>query len=165
MRSALSCSCKMRLLLTGISLRKINNMTLLRTLTAVCFALTIIACQSTDTAPASAPATAEAAGPNIVFVRIDSLQAGYEELATELTRLEGNYEKAQANHDQRVRAFGAEVQKLQNQAQQGLLTPKKMQSEQERLGRKEQEIQQQLQIAHLYMVQQALLLCAGRTFY
>lgn len=139
----------MRLLLTGISLRKINNMTLLRTLTAVCFALSIIACQSTDTAPASAPATAsaEAAGPNIVFVRIDSLQAGYEELATELTRLEGNYEKAQANHDQRVRAFGAEVQKLQNQAQQGLLTPKKMQSEQDRLGRKEQEIQQQLQIA------------------
>lgn len=111
--------------------------------------LVIIACQSPDTAPAAAPtdATATNAEPKVVFVRIDSLQAGYSELATELGRLEGNYEAAQANHDKRVRAFQGEVQKLQNQAQQGLLTPNKMQSEQQRLGRKEQEIQQQLQIA------------------
>lgn len=111
--------------------------------------LTINACQSPDSAPAAAPTDAAVTSgePKIVFVRIDSLQVGYDELATELKRLEGNYETAQANHDKRVRAFQGEVQKLQNQAQQGLLTPNKMQSEQQRLGRKEQEIQQQLQIA------------------
>ena len=124
-------------------------MSFFRTLCAALCVLTVIACQQTSTAPAAAPANASAtaANPKVVFVRIDSLQAGYTELATELARLEGNYETAQANHEKRVRAFTGEVQKLQNQAQQGLLTPNKMQAEQERLGRKEQEIQQQLQIA------------------
>lgn len=84
---------------------------------------------------------------NVVFVRIDSLQAGYGELASELARLETNYAEAQKNHEGRVGSFRNEVQTLQNQAQQGLLTPKKMQSEQERLARKEQQIQQQLEIA------------------
>lgn len=124
-------------------------MTLLRSLCVALCLLTFVACQETSTAPAAAPtdATASASTPNVVFVRIDSLQSGYEELAKELTRLQGNFATAQANHDKRVRAFSAEVQKLQNQAQQGLLTPNKMQSEQERLARKEQEIQQQSQIA------------------
>jgi len=44
-------------------------------------------------------------------------------------------------------SFSQEVQRLQNQAQQGLLTPNKMQSEQQRLGRKEQEIAQQRDLA------------------
>lgn len=120
-----------------------------RVLGGFVFLLVCFACQSPDSAPASAPpAPAEAAtGLSVVFVRIDSLQAGYGELAAELARLETNYAEAQKNHDARVRAFSGEVQQLQNQAQQGLLTPKKMQSEQERLGRKEQQIQQQLQLA------------------
>lgn len=124
-------------------------MTSVRLFAAVLCVLTAFACQSPDTAPAAAAgeATAAAAAPKIVFVRIDSLQAGYDELAGELARLQANLDAAQKNHDQRVRSFGQEVQKLQNQAQQGLLTPNKMQSEQERLARKEQQIQQQLQIA------------------
>jgi Skp family chaperone for outer membrane proteins len=86
-------------------------------------------------------------GPSIVFVRLDSLQTGYTELATELTRLEANFLKAQENHQGRVSALQKEVQRLQNKVQQGLMTPNQIQSEQQRIGRKEQEIMQQRDIA------------------
>ncbi len=102
--------------------------------------------QKTDTAAAPATATGAAAatdGPRIVFVRADSLQRGYTAIATELTRLQGNAEKAEANIAQRVRALEQEVAGLQNKVQQGLLAPNKIQSEQQRIGRKEQEIMQQ----------------------
>ncbi|SER35816.1 periplasmic chaperone for outer membrane proteins Skp [Neolewinella agarilytica] len=86
-------------------------------------------------------------GPSIVFVRLDSLQTGYTELATELTRLEANFLKAQENHQGRVSSLQKEVQRLQNKVQQGLMTPNQIQSEQQRIGRKEQEIMQQRDIA------------------
>jgi len=86
-------------------------------------------------------------GPSIVFVRLDSLQTGYTELATELERLEGNFLKAQENHQGRVSSLQNEVQRLQNKVQQGLMTPNQIQSEQQRIGRKEQEIMQQRDIA------------------
>jgi Skp family chaperone for outer membrane proteins len=122
-------------------------MTTLRTLAVALFALTFYACQPQAAAPASDAASASAGASNIVFVRLDSLQTGYTELAIELARLEGNFLKAQENHQGRVSTFSKEVQRLQNQAQQGLLTPNKMQSEQERLGRREQEIAQQRDLA------------------
>ncbi len=123
-------------------------MTALRTLIIALFVLTIMACQpQASTESGTVTETATAAGPNIVFVRVDSLQTGYTELAAELKRLEENFLKAQENHQKRMSSFGQEVQRLQNQAQQGLLTPNKMQSEQQRLGRKEQEIAQQRDLA------------------
>lgn len=122
-------------------------MTALRTLIIALFVLTIMSCQPQTSTETGTATEAAATGPNIVFVRVDSLQTGYTELATELQRLEGNFRKAQENHQKRMSSFSQEVQRLQNQAQQGLLTPNKMQSEQQRLGRKEQEIAQQRDLA------------------
>ena len=80
---------------------------------------------------------------SIVFVKVDSLQAGYTAVADELSRLEENFNKAEENHGKRVAEFQKEVQGLQNQVQQGLLAPNKIQAEQQRMARKEQEIMQQ----------------------
>ncbi|MEM6768998.1 MAG: OmpH family outer membrane protein [Bacteroidota bacterium] len=122
-------------------------MTALRTLFFAFLVLTITACQPEAPATTDAAPAAKSDGPNIVFVRVDSLQTGYTELAGELQRLEENFMKAQENHQSRMASFAKEVQRLQNQAQQGLLTPNKMQSEQQRLARKEQEIAQQRDLA------------------
>ncbi|MBB4080037.1 Skp family chaperone for outer membrane proteins [Lewinella aquimaris] len=107
---------------------------------------------ATDKAPATATSNsvkgeASTGGLNIVFVKVDSLQAGYTQVADELTRLEENFNKAEQNHNARVAAFQKEVQRVQNQVQQGLLAPNKIQAEQQRMAKKEQEIMQQREIA------------------
>jgi Skp family chaperone for outer membrane proteins len=102
------------------------------------------------TTGASAPVPAvrtEGSGPSIVFIKVDSLQAGYTLVADELSRLEANFTEAEKNHQARVAAFQQEVKQLQNQMQQGLLAPNKVQTEQQRMARKEQEIMQQRDLA------------------
>lgn len=122
-------------------------MTALRTLFFALLVLTVVACQPEAPAAGDTASPDNSGDPKVVFVRVDSLQTGYTELAAELERLEGNFMVAQDNHQKRMASFAQEVQRLQNQAQQGLLTPNKMQSEQQRLGRKEQEIAQQRDLA------------------
>lgn len=118
--------------------------------TFVAIALLFFGCQAqennsgTTTAATSEPANS---GLNIVFVQVDSLQSGYTAVADELKRLEENFLKAQENHNNRQASFAREVQRVQNQVQQGLLAPNKIQAEQQRLARREQEIAQQQQIA------------------
>ncbi|OAV44329.1 OmpH family outer membrane protein [Lewinella sp. 4G2] len=110
---------------------------------------TLTSCQPQENA-ASASTTTDAAshqGLNLVFIRLDSLQNGYTALATELDRLETNANAAQENIQKEVVALENEVRKLQNQAQQGLLTPNKIKSEQQRIAQKEQQIMQQRDIA------------------
>lgn len=102
----------------------------------------------TTGAAATTPPTATGVGGlNIVFVKVDSLQAGYTLVADELSRLEANYTEAEKNHKSRVAEFQQEVQQVQNQVQQGLLAPNKIQAEQQRMARKEQEIVQQRDLA------------------
>ncbi|WP_168797548.1 OmpH family outer membrane protein [Neolewinella litorea] len=106
--------------------------------------------QGADTPAGSetrASAPAPGSGLNIVFVKVDSLQAGYTQVADELGRLEENFMKAQENHQARVQSLEQEVSKLQNQMQQGLLAPNRVQAEQQRIARKEQEILQQREMA------------------
>ena len=107
-------------------------------------------CQE-QTAPAgTSPIAADAptaGGLSIVYIETDSLQTGYTVVADELARLEENFNQAQANHQKRVEDLQREVGRLQNQVQQGLLAPNKIQAEQQRIGRKEQEIMQQRDIA------------------
>ena len=100
---------------------------------------------TTSTEPTSS--SAKTGALNLVFIRLDSLQNGYTALAAELDRLETNLGEAQKNLEKKAKSLENEVRKFQNQAQQGLLTPNKIQSEQQRLGRKEQEIMQQRDIA------------------
>ena len=100
-----------------------------------------------DANSSTAAARADRAGLSIVFVKVDSLQAGYTVVADELGRLEENFTQAEQNHNQRVNDFQQEVQRLQNQVQQGLLAPNKIQAEQQRMARKEQEIMQQRDVA------------------
>ena len=118
----------------------------------VLLALAFLGCQEGGDAGATnnaapPPAAAGTTGLNIVFVKIDSLQAGYTEVAGELARLEENYNQAEKNIGASVQALQQEASKLQNQAQQGLLAPNKIQSEQQRLARREQEIMQQRDVA------------------
>ncbi|CAH1001692.1 hypothetical protein LEM8419_02598 [Neolewinella maritima] len=127
---------------------------ILPTTALVLVALGFFGCDNSaeGSAPASASSTtaaprADGAGLNIVFVKVDSLQAGYTVVADELGRLEENFNQAEQNHNKRVTAFQQEVQRLQNQVQQGLLAPNKIQSEQQRMARKEQEIMQQRDVA------------------
>ena len=128
-----------------------NTLTrILPTLLLVATALVFFSCQPQETASgteAGSTATAAANGPSIVYVRLDSLQVGYEALAEEVARLEENVQKAQENIQGEMASLQREVQQLQNKAQQGLMTPNKIQSEQQRIGQKEQQIMQQREVA------------------
>jgi len=126
---------------------------ILPTLTLVFSALLFFGCQPQESGGTTAAGDSEGAAAgagsalSIVYIRLDSLQAGYTELATEMKRLEGNVQKAQENIQKEVAALEQEARALQNQMQQGLLAPNKIQSEQQRLGRREQQIMQQRDIA------------------
>ena len=120
--------------------------------TLVLLGLTFFGCEKSE--PAATPDLPReevrgtgTSGLSIVFVKVDSLQAGYTAVASELERLEDNFMKAQENHAKRVQALETEVKGLQNQMQQGLLAPNKIQAEQQRIARKEQEILQQRDVA------------------
>lgn len=91
--------------------------------------------------------TSSNSGMHIVHIKSDSLQTGYTALAVELARLEENINKAQENLTKEGNALQREVQTLQNKAQQGLLSPNQIQSEQQRIARKEQDILQRREVA------------------
>ncbi len=84
---------------------------------------------------------------SVVFIQSDSLQTGYTALATELGRLEENFNKAQENLGRDANALQREVNSLQTKAQQGLLSPNQIQAEQQRLAKKEQELMQRRDVA------------------
>ncbi len=115
----------------------------------VACAFIFLGCQPQDKGGATAaPANESAsAGLNIVFIRLDSLQTGYTELATELKRLEDNAMLAQENIQKQIAALEKEVRGLQNQVQQGLLAPNRVQAEQQRIAQREQQIAQQRDLA------------------
>ena len=132
-------------------IRTMNTLTrILPTLLLVATSLVFFSCQpqeATTGTEASTTVAAAPSGPSIVYVRLDSLQVGYNDLAAELERLESNVQKAQDNIQKEMASLQREVQALQNKAQQGLLTPNKIQSEQQRIGQKEQRIMQQREVA------------------
>ncbi|MEL6143631.1 MAG: hypothetical protein AAFU67_18675, partial [Bacteroidota bacterium] len=113
--------------------------------------LTFFACQdqgsASQTGSSNGPASSAGAGLSIVFIQSDSLQTGYEALAKELDRLQENATKAEENINREANALQREVAQLQNKVQQGLLSPNKIQSEQQRIARKEQEILQKREVA------------------
>ncbi len=86
-------------------------------------------------------------GPKIVFVRLDSLQSGYTELAAELERLQDNAKAADENIQKEMGRLESEMKRIQNKIQRGEMTPKMIQNEQQRLGAKEQKIVQQRDMA------------------
>jgi Skp family chaperone for outer membrane proteins len=91
--------------------------------------------------------SAAESSPKIVFVRLDSLQNGYTELATELERLQGNAQAADQNIQKQMAGLQSEMELIQNKIQRGEMTQKMIQNEQQRLGGKEQQIMQQRDIA------------------
>ncbi|MBC6995485.1 OmpH family outer membrane protein [Neolewinella lacunae] len=115
----------------------------------VACALIFLGCQPQDKGGATATPASENAGSgmNIVFIRLDSLQTGYTELAGELKRLEDNAMLAQENIQKQIAALEKEVRGLQNQVQQGLLAPNRVQAEQQRIAQREQQIAQQRDLA------------------
>lgn len=112
-------------------------------------ALTLVGCQAQggDATTTSSPSAASNDGPKIVFVRLDSLQNGYTELAGELERLQGNAIAADENIQKEMGKLQNEMKRIQNKIQRGEMTPKMIQNEQQRLGAKEQKIVQQRDMA------------------
>lgn len=112
-------------------------------------AFTLIGCQAQEGGTSSSTTTTVKAddGPKIVFVRLDSLQNGYTDLATELERLQGNALAADENIQKEMAKLQNEMTRIQNKIQRGEMTPKMIQNEQQRLGAKEQNIMQQRDIA------------------
>lgn len=112
-----------------------------------CSLLFALACQpSGEPASTSAPAT-PSDSPRIVFIRLDSLQNGYTELATEMQRLQDNAQSAEENIQKELASLQAEVQRLQNKIQRGEMTPKMIQREEQRIGGRQQEIAQRRDVA------------------
>lgn len=127
--------------MTGITRLISNSFVLL-------IALTFVGCQPQEGSTTSTTSSAAAeSSPKIVFVRLDSLQNGYAELATELERLQGNAQAADENIQKEMANLQNEMQRIQNKIQRGEMTPKMIQNEQQRLGGKEQQIMQQRDIA------------------
>lgn len=126
-------------------------MSIFRYFMIVLATVSMVACQQEGTTSSDAPTanapSGERGGLYIVHVKSDSLQTGYVALAEELARLEENFTKAQENLAKEGNALQAEVSRLQNKAQQGLLSPNQIQSEQQRIARMEQEILQKREVA------------------
>lgn len=112
--------------------------------------LFLLACeqQTNDDVVAKTPAAAAVADqPKIVFVRLDSLQNGYTELTAELERLQDNAQAADENIQKKLAGLQREASRLQNKIQRGEMTPKMIQTEEQRFQRKQQEIAQQRDVA------------------
>lgn len=84
----------------------ISTSRILPTLILVCSALFFFGCQPQESSGANTETTGATAGAasglKVVYIRLDSLQNGYTELATELGRLEDNAAKAQENIQKQV---------------------------------------------------------------
>lgn len=124
------------------------------------FLLVLAACNNNGTTSTATEnnTTEGRSGLHIVHVKSDSLQTGYTALAKELARLEENITKAQENLAKEGNALQAEINRLQNKAQQGLLSPNQIQSEQQRIARKEQDIMQKREIAMASIQQEQIAL-------
>lgn len=123
--------------------------TVLHTIIIALVAIFFSACNeqaASGTAP-NRENTAPASGLKLAHIQSDSLQTGYTALAKELAKLEENFNKAQDNIGKEANALQKEASSLQTKMQQGLLSPNQIQAEQQRLGRKEQEIMQRRDVA------------------
>ncbi len=78
----------------------------------------------------------------IVFVRQDSIIERYDALGEKLDGLEGKYSVLEQDQQGRISAFQRDVQRLQQRANSGQMAPKTLQTEQERLAIREQQLMQ-----------------------
>jgi outer membrane protein len=109
-------------------------------------ALGLGACQSSgekgESSPAApAPAVAQAGnsgGPSVVFVYADTLLAKYEDFSTKQAELEKRQQQAESRIQSRMKALETEIISLQDKVRD--MAPAQLAQEQERLGRREQEI-------------------------
>jgi len=130
----------------------------------VFFAMTFFGCQNQGAPIATTTPNGTANSElSVVFIQSDSLQTGYEALAKELERLQENATKAEENINREANALQREVAQLQNKAQQGLLSPNQIQSEQQRIARKDQEILQKREVALTSIQQEQFTLQARFT--
>jgi outer membrane protein len=98
------------------------------------------------TAPAAESTTVAADGKqslNIVYINLDSLHAKSTTFQSKKTELEKRQADAEGKLQGRAAAFKKEVEAYAQKAQGGTMTPKQMQDEEERLGKKEQSIMQE----------------------
>lgn len=104
------------------------------------------ACQSsggkTESAPATPPPAAATTGSNggtrVVFVYADTLLAKYEDFSTKQAELEKRQQQAESRIQSRMKALETEIMSLQDKVRD--MAPAQLAQEQERLGRREQEI-------------------------
>lgn len=84
--------------------------------------------------------TAAAASPNIVYINADTLVEKYEYFRQEKEALDKRQAEASQRLNQRMGALENEFRGVQQKIQQGLLTPNQIADEEQRLGRKQQEL-------------------------
>ena len=112
---------------------------------AVFAAISLSACQQGQTAGSAATTAAEAqpASVNIAYVNTDSLLTNYEYAKKMSDQLNGKAESARADFNQSARVFQQELAEFQRKVQNnGFLSMERAQSEQNRLQKKEQELQE-----------------------
>lgn len=93
----------------------------------------------TGAATATTPAAANAGGgTKIVFVYADTLLSKYEDFSAKQAELEKRQQQAESRIQSRMKALESEVMAIQGKVQE--MAPNQLAAEQERIGRKEQEI-------------------------
>lgn len=81
-----------------------------------------------------------AASPNIVYVNADTLVEQYEYFRQQKEALDKRQAEASQRLNQRMATLENEFRGVQQKIQQGLLTPNQIADEEQRLGRKQQEL-------------------------
>lgn len=81
-----------------------------------------------------------AASPNIVYINADTLVEQYEYFRQQKEALDKRQAEASQRLNQRMATLENEFRGVQQKIQQGLLTPNQIADEEQRLGRKQQEL-------------------------
>lgn len=120
------------------------------------FIILIAACR--QSAPTETPVATPAVDqtPSIVFVYADTVIARYKAFAEKQAALEKRGAEAESQLQSKARSLEREIQQFQQKAQQGVLTPNQITQEQERLGRKQEQLLQEREKSAM-VIQQGLV--------
>lgn len=102
------------------------------------------ACEQAGENPASvSDSDTETTVPSIVYINADTILANYTVFQERGAVLAQREQEETAKLQQKGRALEQEVQAIQNKVQQGLLAPNQIAKEEQRIGRKQQELMQE----------------------
>lgn len=113
---------------------------------------------SSKAEPMADNSAAAAAGPSIVFINQDSLLSNYGFFKNKQEELAAKEQEAESQLEVQGRSLEKEVQAVQRKMQQGLLTPNQIAQEEQRLGKKQQELMQRREVMAQGLMQETQVL-------